>query len=133
MSRNTRKDNGRAPSIIPEIIDIILGPPPTLNTEATVSHELTMEAFAQAVKPRDFIEWEYVRDCADYWTEINLLRRLKPRIIHRVKEDLLDATLEKLAFDGSPETPEISRDCRCCARRQNQSDQRRAGRSEGQN
>jgi hypothetical protein len=64
----------------------ILGPAPVLTDKARMTHALMFRRFARTIKPRDFIEWTYVRDCTDYGCEISWLRTLKIAIVQRPKK-----------------------------------------------
>jgi hypothetical protein len=84
----------------PRLTVAILGPPPALTPEAAKMHTLILWAFAETIKPRDMIEWIYVRDCADYQSEIIWLRGLKIRIVKKPNKDLSVSENNKLLSAG---------------------------------
>jgi hypothetical protein len=77
----------------------IFGPAPVLTDEARTTHALMFRTFAQTIKPRDFIEWTYVRDCTDHRCEISWLRKLKVAIVQKPKKFFLAEEGNKLCSD----------------------------------
>jgi hypothetical protein len=84
----------------PRLIGAILGPPPVPTPEAAKMHTMILWAFAETIKPRDMIEWIYVRDCADYRSETIWLKGLKIRIVKKPKKDLSLSENSKLLSAG---------------------------------
>jgi len=67
----------------PVEIRIALGIAPVLTGKELYQHELMFKTFAQLVKPRDFVEWIFVRECADNRVEALRLKRLNIRLVQR--------------------------------------------------
>src|SRR5215468_8356897 len=65
----------------PVEIRIALGKAPVLTGKELYQHELMFKTFAQLVKLRDFVEWIFVRECADNRVEALRLKRLNIRIV----------------------------------------------------
>src|SRR5262249_55613086 len=64
----------------PVEIRIALGIAPVLTGKELYQHELMFKTFAQLVKPRDFVEWIFVR-VADNRVEALRLKRLNIRLV----------------------------------------------------
>jgi hypothetical protein len=65
----------------PVEIRVALGKAPVFTTKELRQHELMFKTFAQLVKPRDFVEWIFVRECADNRVEALRLKRLNIRLV----------------------------------------------------
>jgi len=66
---------------VPEEIKMLWGSPPILPSEDVEIYYLIAAQFARTVKPKDIIEWFWVRDILDLAWEIRRLRRFKADII----------------------------------------------------
>jgi hypothetical protein len=67
-------------ALAPEV-QALFGPPPLILGEDAQAYETLLLAIAQAVEPKDVIEWFYVKDIADStWAE-QRLRRLQTRLL----------------------------------------------------
>src|SRR5215470_17406603 len=67
----------------PGEIRLALGIAPVFTTKGLYQHEAMFKTFAQLVKPRDFVEWIFVRECADNRVEALRLKRLNIRLVQR--------------------------------------------------
>src|SRR5262245_11722315 len=78
---------------MPDCLGELFGYAPTLQTE---SHELYwdfLEEVAQCIKPKDIIEWLWLKDVVDLSWEILRLRKLKISLIEIDRADR-NATIE---------------------------------------
>jgi hypothetical protein len=73
-------------SNIPATIEFILGPTPAVSTRNAAAFEVTLEELAAHFKPRDVIEWLYVRDAAYYGCQTRAWRELAAAIIITAKK-----------------------------------------------
>jgi hypothetical protein len=74
---------------IPDEIEELFGDPPVLTLGELVMHEAIVVRYAKAVKPRDFVEWCFVRDLTDHRVESQRFRRLKAHIELQAHTDRL--------------------------------------------
>jgi hypothetical protein len=86
------KAPAQASPIVPAEIWELLGPPPVLSTEDTNKYEKALLGFAQCVRPKDFIEWMWVRDLADERLEIQRQRVFKIRLVEEAHKAKLTRT-----------------------------------------
>jgi hypothetical protein len=61
---------------IPDEIEELFGDPPVLTLGELDMHEAIFVRYAKAVKPRDIVEWCFVRDLTDHRVESQRFRRL---------------------------------------------------------
>jgi hypothetical protein len=66
---------------IPAEILSIFGDPPLLSTEDPKAYFDWLARVAQAVKPKNIIEWMWVKDLVDLSFEVRRLRSLKSQIV----------------------------------------------------
>ena len=67
-------------SVLPVNIDLVrtlLGPPPLLTTENPHQYWELFEQFADAIEPKNVIEWLWLKDIVDLSWEIARLRRYR--------------------------------------------------------
>jgi hypothetical protein len=79
-----------AASLIPEDLLPLFDNPPVLSTEKSDSYRSLLYEIAKCVKPKDVIEWLWVRDVVDLTWEIQRLRRLKALFIERARQNISD-------------------------------------------
>jgi hypothetical protein len=70
-------------------IRLALGEPPVLTAKAWYEHELMFKSFAQLVKPREIVEWLFVRECADNRSEVSWLKKLKVCLVQAPLKDVV--------------------------------------------
>src|SRR5260370_42105604 len=68
-------------SKVPPVIFEIFGKPPLLRSEDPEIYSLTLEQLAEAIEPKNIIEWCWVKDLADLTWEIKRGRRFKALLI----------------------------------------------------
>jgi hypothetical protein len=71
--------------ICPAEIRVLSGPAPVPTARARFEYELMLKTFAQLAKPREIVEWFFVKEWADNRSEVSWLKRLK---IHHVQTPL---------------------------------------------
>jgi hypothetical protein len=76
---------------IPGHIFSLLGDPPVLSTEDRTSYLNLLHSVAQAVEPKNPIEWTWAKDIVDLSWEIRRLRRFKAELIELQRRSRLDA------------------------------------------
>ncbi len=81
----------QAATPIPEDILSLFGDPPVLSTENRKIYSDLLCRVAQAVKPKNMIEWMLIKDIVDLSWEIQRLRRYKSQLIERARRSSLDA------------------------------------------
>jgi hypothetical protein len=79
---------------IPRDILSVFGDAPVLSTENADIYSDLLRQFTQVIKPKNMIEWMWVRDIADLSWEILRLRRIKARLIEIERQASLE-TIEK--------------------------------------
>lgn len=60
--------NGAKPSAVqtvPDMVCDLLGPAPLIRGESAKRYDALFDAIAEAIGPRDMVEWLYVKDGAD--------------------------------------------------------------------
>jgi hypothetical protein len=67
---------------VPAEIRGLLGEPPLLATEEPNQYYALLAALARQVKPRDVIEWLWVKDIADLTWEILRYRHIKAALVN---------------------------------------------------
>jgi hypothetical protein len=67
---------------LPAKIRALLGKPPLLANEDLSDYNALLNELAREVKPKDFIEWLWVKDIADLTWEIIRLRRIKAAYVN---------------------------------------------------
>jgi hypothetical protein len=81
-------------SIPGEILDIF-GDAPILSTEDAGRYHAMIAAFAEHLDPGDFIAWCYIKDLADYRTEIWRYRRMKAQTIDNAYCAVIEKRVDK--------------------------------------
>jgi tellurite resistance protein len=85
---------------IPDEIEELFGDPPVLTLGELVMHEAIVLRYAKAVKPRDFVEWCFVRDLTDHRVESQRFRRLKARLELQAHTDKLQEQANAITHSG---------------------------------
>jgi len=67
---------------VPAKIHALLGKPPLLANEDLSHYDALLNELARAVKPKDIIEWLWVKDVADLTWDILRLRRIKAAYVN---------------------------------------------------
>jgi hypothetical protein len=81
--------------IIPGEVLEIFGDEPILSTEDSTRYHAMIAAFAQHVDPGDFITWCYIKDLADYRTEIWRYRRMKAQTVDNAHRAVIEKRLDE--------------------------------------
>jgi hypothetical protein len=71
------KNNQLTPYTIPADVLELLGPLPVLSKHEATAYLALLGRFARMYKPRDLVEWGYVKDLLDHWLETQWSRRVK--------------------------------------------------------
>jgi hypothetical protein len=74
------------PSPVPADLEPLFDDPPVLSTENSSQYRALLNGVAQCVKPKDVIEWLWVRDIVDLSWEIRRLRRFKALFIEVARQ-----------------------------------------------
>jgi len=77
-------------SPIPSDLQPLFDDPPVLSTENSSQYRTLLDQIAKCVKPKDVIEWLWVRDIVDLSWEIRRLRRFKALFIERARQNISD-------------------------------------------
>jgi hypothetical protein len=77
-------------SPIPADLQPLFDDPPVLSTENSSQYRSLLDQIAKCVKPKDVIEWLWVRDIVDLSWEIQRLRRFKALFIERARQNISD-------------------------------------------
>jgi hypothetical protein len=88
---------------IPDEIWDLLGDPPALSETEACVYEAILARFAQAVHPRDIIEWFFVRDLAVYRAAIQRFQCLKTRLIQQVHRNQVQVQADRILSSGTSE------------------------------
>ncbi len=80
----------QAATPIPGDIFSLFGDPPVLSTENRKIYSDLLCKVAQAVKPKNIIEWMWIKDIVDLSWEIRRLRRYKAQLIEIERRSRLD-------------------------------------------
>ena len=75
---------------IPADLQPLFDDPPLLSTENSGQYRSLLDQIAKCVKPKDVIEWLWVRDIVDLSWEIRRLRRFKALLIERARQNISD-------------------------------------------
>jgi len=74
--------NALAETHLPAKIRALLGKPPLLANEDPSDYDALLNELAREVKPKDIIEWLWVKDVADLTWEIMRLRRIEAAYVN---------------------------------------------------
>jgi hypothetical protein len=88
---------------LPDEIWDLLGGPPVLNEEECLAFEAIFARFAQAVHPRDIIEWFFVWDLTVYRAAIQRFQCLKTRLIQQVHTNRVQMQADLIISSTSAE------------------------------
>jgi hypothetical protein len=95
---------------IPAGIQALFGKPPLLRSEDPKLYWQLINHLIQAIKPKDVIDWLWMKDIADYGWEVFRLQRFKTCTIdlaqHRAVETVLRRLLPRLSKSGSADVAE---------------------------
>ena len=69
--------------VLPPEIEALFGPPPLIPGEDGEAYESLLLAVAQALKPKDTVEWLDVKDVADFTWEGQRLKRLQTQLLSK--------------------------------------------------
>src|SRR5436190_18907295 len=73
--------------VIPPHIAKLLGPAPLLSSESKTDYHAMMASFAVVVDPKNFIEWEWVKDLTDLMWQIRRWRLIQTRFIEVAEQE----------------------------------------------
>ena len=86
--------------VIPADIVDLLGKPSLLETEVAAEYDALLFLLAEAVKPKDAIEWIWIADVANLVWEMRRLRGMRDKIVESENAEWLgDLAKDNLSFD----------------------------------
>ena len=97
--------NSAKPSLVPPEVQALFGEPPLMRGEDAGAYNKLLDQFAELVKPRDVLEWLWLKDIADHPWEIRRLRRFKVLFVE-LKRDGVVKGREMMATVGVKEDAE---------------------------
>jgi hypothetical protein len=81
ISSVEQRDDTSLTAMIPEDVRALIEPRPLIPGEDPHQYDLLLAGIAQDVKPKDMIEWLWVKDVGDLVWEARRLRRIKAALI----------------------------------------------------
>lgn len=91
----------------PAEIRVLLGPAPVLSSRSRLEHELLFKNFTQLVKPRDVVEWIFIRECTDNRSEVSWLKRLRNRLVQTPLKNYVAIRWRELSLANNAEIEKL--------------------------